>query len=63
MDRVGIDVSVRKTPRARPEIGVLYFLYIVARFSIRGDAVNAVDSTLSRIVRRQGQIQVAIVSF
>ena len=63
MDRVGIDVSVRKAPRAWPEIGVLYPLYIVARFSIRGDAVNAVHSTLTRIVRRQGQVEVAIVSF
>ena len=63
MDRVRIDVSVSKTSRARPEVGVLYFLYIVPRLSIRGDAVNSVHSTLTRIVRRQGQVEVAIVSF
>ena len=63
VDRVRIDVSVCKTPRARPEIGVLYSLHIVPRLSIRGDAVNPVNSTLTRIVRRQGQVEVAIVSF
>src|SRR5438105_1759842 len=63
VDRVRIDVGVRKTTRARPEVGVLYFLHIVPRLSVRGDAVNSVHSTLTRIVRRQGQVEVAVVSF
>ena len=62
VDRAAIDECIRKTPRTRPEIGILYFLYIVARLSIRRDAVSTINSTLSRIVRRQRQIQVAIVS-
>ena len=62
VDRVAIDECIRKTPRTRPEISILHFLYIVARLSIRGDAVSPVNRTLSCIVRRQRQIQVAIVS-
>ena len=63
MDRVRIDESVRKSPRTRPEISILHFLYIVPRFSIRGDAVSPVNSPLSRIVRRKSQIKVAVVPF
>src|SRR5438876_9672043 len=63
VDRVRIDVGVGKTTRARPEVSVLYFLHIAPRLSVRGDAVNPVHSTLTRIVRRQGQVEVAVVSF
>ena len=62
VDRAAIDECIRKTPRTRPEIGILHFLYIVTRLSVRGDAVSPVNRTFSRIVRRQRQIQVAIVS-
>jgi len=63
VDCVRIDVGVSKASRARPEVGILYFLHIVPRLSIRGDTVNTVHSTLTRIVRCQGQVEVAIVSF
>src|SRR5712664_4791804 len=63
VDRVCVDECVRQTPRTRPEIRILHSLYIVPRFSVGRDAVSPVNSTLSCIVRRQGQIQVAIVSF
>ena len=52
MDCVRIDVSVSSTSRPRSEVGILYSLHIVPRLSIRGDAVNPVNSTLTRIVRR-----------
>src|SRR5260370_26706286 len=41
----------------------VFALHIVPRLSIRGDAVNSVNGTLSSIVRRQGQVEVALVSF
>ena len=63
MDRVSIDECIGKAALTRPEIGVLYFLYIVPRLSECGDAMSPVNGPLSSIVRRQGQIQVAIVSF
>ncbi len=63
MDCAWIDVSVSNTSRPRSEVGILYSLHIVPRLTIRGDAVNPVNGTLTRIVRRQGQVEVAIVSF
>ena len=63
MDRAWVDEGIRKTSRTRPEIGILYSLYVIPRFSIRRYSVSPVNGPLSRIVRRQGQIEVAIIAF
>src|SRR5579859_2442741 len=69
---VGVDFSVDcawirkralKTTRSWLEICILYLLHVVPSLSERRDAVSPINSPLSRIVRRQGQFQVAIVSF
>src|SRR2546425_1665445 len=62
VDRVSIDKRICKSPRARPEIGILYFLYVIPRFAKRRNALCLVNSPFTRIVRRQRQIQVAIVA-
>lgn len=62
MDRVSIDKRICKSPRARPEIGILYFLHVVPRFAERRNPLCLVNRPFTRIVRRQSQIQVAIVA-
>src|SRR5204862_79365 len=63
VDRVWVDESIGKTSRTRPEIGILYSLYVIPRFSIRRYSVSPVNGPLSRIVRRQSQIEGAIIAF
>src|SRR5580693_1955152 len=63
MDGARIRKRAVKTTRSRPEIRILYLLHIVPSLSERGDAVSPINSSLTRIVRRQGQFQIAIVSF
>ena len=63
VDCVWVVPCTRKTSRARPEVSILYLLHVIPRFAKRRDPVCLGYSPLTRIVRRQGQIQVAIVSF
>jgi hypothetical protein len=50
-----------KAARARPEVGLRHFLNIVPCFPERRDPSGSVDGTLTSIISRKGQIQVAIV--
>src|SRR5215475_9907639 len=52
-----------KATRARRKIKSLYSLDIVPSFPKRWNAASTVHGSFSSIVRRQGQVQVAVVSF
>src|ERR1700722_11467796 len=57
----GTSPSVGETSRTRLEIGLLHFLHVVASFAERRNTMSPVDGAFTRIVRRQGHVQVAII--
>src|SRR5580704_7111236 len=60
-DGPGIKRERRKSPRTWPVIRILHFLYVVARLSIAGNSVRLIDGALSRIVGREGQVEITII--
>ena len=63
MDGVRVDERVRHAAGARPEVGVLNLLHVIPSFAEGWNSVGAVDCAFSRVIRRQCQIEVAIVAF
>ena len=59
--RPGIKRERRKSPRTWPVVRILDFLYVVARLSKAGNSVRLVHGALSRIVGREGQIEITII--
>src|SRR6202012_6230418 len=49
------------SPRTWPVIRILNFLYVVASLSIAGNSVRLVHGALSRIVGREGQVEITII--
>src|SRR5579863_6937015 len=63
VDGIGAHESIFLASGTRTEVGVLYLLHIVSRLAIGRNPMSPVDGSLASIVRRQGQVQVAIVPF